>query len=152
MTPAQNKEYWRQWSAVKKLLTTLGEFSPKDADAERKAIHLEALKVEKSSKDLTNADLDKVLDAFGTRLILLDAQSTTNRAQEQPVKRLIWAINQLGLDAPYIAKICLDQFGTEDWQNLGEKRLRFFRMTLTKRARAKKQKGTTADPGQDQPG
>lgn len=138
MTPSQNKTYWRIWGEVRQLLTTLGEYSAQDADAERKAIHLEALKIEKSSKDLTNADLDKVLDAFESRLVLLRGPGGQSRAASQPKKRIIWAINNLGLDAPYIASIALDQFKTADWQTLTLAQLQALRITLTKRARAKK--------------
>lgn len=137
MTTAQTKKYWQLWGRVRKALTELGDFSKADADAERHAIHLEALGVAKSSKDLKNADLDKIFDAFEAVLVLFDGPGKLDRAETQPVKRLIWAIEQLGLDDPYIGKISGDQFGTPDWRTLTERQLTRLRFTCTKRARTR---------------
>jgi len=146
MTASQNKHYWRVWGEVRRMLIELGEFSSADAAEERHAIHVEALGCEKSSKDFTNKDLDAVLDHFEKRLVLLRGPVTGDRTTEQPVKRLIWAIDQLGLDEPYIESISLAQFKTANWRELTERQLSLFRMTLTARGRAKKRAtGSTSD-------
>lgn len=138
MTSLQTRKYWQTWGRVRKVLTELGEFSKTDADEERGHIHEDALGKKKSSKDFKNADLDKVLDAFDKILVFFDGPSSPNRATEGPIKRLIWAIDQLGLDEPYIAKIATDTYRTADWRTLTERQLTHFRYTLTRAARAKK--------------
>lgn len=138
MTAAQTNKYWQLWGRVRKALTELGDFSKADADAERHNIHREALGKEKSSKDLTNADLDKIYDAFDAVLVIFDGPGDHDRAATGPVKRLLWAIDQLGLDEPYIASIARDTFKTEVWRDLDEKHLTRFRYTLTRAARARR--------------
>ena len=139
MTAAQNKKYWQMWGRVRKALTELGDFSKADADAERHAIHFDALGQQKSSKDLKNADIDRIFDAFSKILVLLDGPGDHDRAARQPVARLIWAIDQLGLDEPYIQAICRDsEFKTSAWRALDERQLTRFRYTLTRASRALK--------------
>jgi hypothetical protein len=138
MTAAQTKKYWNMWGKVRKALTELGDFSKQDADAERKAITIEALGKDKSSKDLTNADLDKIFDAFDAVLVIFNGPGTHDRAATGPTKRLLWAIDQLGLEEPYIASIAQDTYKRDDWRNLTERQLWAFRFTLTRAARARK--------------
>lgn len=138
MTPAQHRRYWREWSQIRKLLTGMGEYSAEDADQERKEIHRKALGYDKSSKDLTNRDLDKIYPAFAAYLVLIKGPSTAPTGPSQPCKRLIWAIEKLQLDEPYLVDISWDQFGTEEWRTLNEEQLTHFRFTATARAAAKK--------------
>lgn len=139
MTAAQNNKYWNLWSQVRKALVELGDFSKADADAERAVITREALGKDKSSKDLTNEDLDKIFDAFDQYLVIFNGPGTHDRAATGPVKRLLWAIDQLGLDEPYIQKICLDsEFKTAEWRELDARQLTRFRFTCTRAARALK--------------
>ena len=71
MTPKQTSLYWREWSKAKRALVSLslpkgegqGEGSSPDWDQKRYELHHSALGHDKSSKDFTNADLDKVLAA-----------------------------------------------------------------------------------------
>jgi len=140
MTPKQTAKYWRMWGRLRTALVNLGEFSKADADAERHAIHREALGCEKSSKDLTNRDLDKIFDAFDRVLVILDGPHQIDREARQPAARLIWAIDQLGLDEPYIQAIARDEFQTPDWRSLSEPQLTRFRYTLTRAARRRSQK------------
>lgn len=139
MTPAQNNKYWHMWGRVSKALTELGDFSKSDAEAERKAIHLEALGKKKSSKDLTDDDLDKIFDAFDDYLVLFDGPSDHDRTARGPVARLIWAIDQLGLEEPYIQKLASDsEFKTTAWRELDESQLKRFRFTCTRAARQRR--------------
>jgi hypothetical protein len=138
MTKSQTSKYWREWSKVRKLLLELGEFSKEDADQERHEIHIRALGQDKSSKALTNRDLDAIFDHFESYLVLLSGpQIAPPRAETQPAKRLIWAIDQLHLPPPYIEAISTDQYGRADWRNLPADQLSKLRFTLAARARKK---------------
>lgn len=139
MTPQQNRAYWRKWNEVREVLTTVGEFSKDDAEAERHEIHKAALGKDKSSKDFTHRDLDAIFDHFDQYLVLLRGpQPGPTRAESQPVKRLVWAIEQLGLPESYVQAIARDQFMTSDWRSLTERQLVRFRFTCVARARARK--------------
>lgn len=143
MTAKQKSLYWRQWAAVRKVLIDLGGYSAADADAERAKIAAEALGGEKSSTRFTNADLDRVLDAFRSYLVLPEGPATgPSRTESQPKSRLIWGIQNTGLDDAYIAAISQDQFRTRDWRGLTEKQLTALRWTCIARARAKRQAST----------
>jgi hypothetical protein len=139
MTPRQNRAYWIRWNEVRSVLTSMGEFSKEDAEAERHEITRAALGKEKSSKDFSHRDLDAIFDHFDQYLVLLKGpQSGPTRAESQPIKRLIYAIERLGLPEPYLQSIARDQFKTSDWRSLTERQLVRFRCTATARARARK--------------
>ncbi len=138
--PSQLAKYRFEWSRVRKALVELGDFSPSDAEAERKAIHREAINSDKSSKDFTNSELNDVLDAFGKILVLFDGPSdkpTRNAAN------LIWSIEQLGLPESTITHLAQDAYGRSadwprdgDWRKLPERRLTCLRYTCTRHARS----------------
>jgi hypothetical protein len=87
MNPPQTRLYWREWGRARERFIGLG-FTHAEADAKRMALHAKALGQPKSSKDLNNADLDKVLAAF--RAVWDDANLDAQlRQEEQPEKRLI---------------------------------------------------------------
>ena len=85
MTPAQSSLYFAEWAKVRQHYRAKG-IDSKQADNKRHELHRRALGLDKSSKDFTNADLDKVLAAF--RAVSdggnLDAQL---RQLEQPAYR-----------------------------------------------------------------
>ena len=93
--------------------------------------------MEKSSKDLTNDDLDKIFDAFDAILVMVDGPGKSGRA-DQPRKRLIWAIENTKLEPAYLAELCADKHGHEDWRSLPMPDLEKFRFTATARAHARK--------------
>jgi hypothetical protein len=138
MTKSQSARYWRDWGKIRKMLVELGDFSEADADAERMQIHIRALGTAKSSKDLTNRDLDKIFKAFTDYLVLLDGPKKPTGEPTGECKRLIWAITQTGLPEPYLASIAQDQFGTPEWRTLPEDKLTKFRFTAVARAAAKR--------------
>lgn len=141
MTKPQIQLYWRQWGRVKKALVSMGDFSPADADAERHEIHRAALGTDRSHLDFSNRDFDAVLDHFAAYLVLETGPTTgPARAEEMPRTRLIFAIEKLGLDEPYLDKIASDQFGTTTWRSLPERQLSCLRFTAAARARAKAKK------------
>jgi hypothetical protein len=145
MTPAQTKKYWREWSKVRKVLTELGDFSKADADEERHEIHRRALGQDKSSKALTNRDLDAIFDHFQSYLVLLQGPTTgPTRADTQPLKRILWAIDHLGLPTAYIESIARDQFGSGDWRALTLDQLTKLRFTLASRQASRRRKAAQA--------
>jgi hypothetical protein len=145
MSPAQHGRYWRDWGKIRKMLVEMGDFSKADADAERKQIHIQALGRDKSSKDLTNKDLDKIFEHFASYLVLINGPKDAS-AVSQPVKRLIWAIDQLGLPEPYLESISRDMFGTSEWRKLPEDQLTKFRFTATVRSRARRKASKANEP------
>lgn len=84
MTKKQTFLYWREWSAVR-------EVQP---EADRHALHVAALGRDKSHKDFTNQDFDKVLAGFRaiSRPADLDAQL---RQADQSRRRIITSIREL---------------------------------------------------------
>lgn len=87
MTGAQTMLYFREVGRVRDVLKSRGlPFG----DVQRHALHLKALGVRKSSKDFTNADLDKVLAAL--RAIIEPGNLTAQlRALDQPALRNVEA-------------------------------------------------------------
>jgi hypothetical protein len=141
MSPAQNKLYISTWIRVKKVLTQLGGMDAKEADAERHAIHIEALGRDKSSKAFTNEEFDRVLDAFKRRLIVTD-HSAAPRAMTEPKKRLLWSIRNKGFDDDAIRGVCArcaEAFeGRDDFENFNESWLVTLRTQLEQWKRQKK--------------
>lgn len=141
LSPKQKSLYWRTWAKVRKAYVELGDFSPAEADEQRHELHLSALGSNKSSSAFTNRDLDAVLDAFQSVLVLTDGPTTgPTRADAQPCKRLVYAIQTLALPEPYIEAIARDEFHSPDWRNLPEPQLARLRFTLTSRSRARARK------------
>jgi tRNA(Leu) C34 or U34 (ribose-2'-O)-methylase TrmL len=137
MTTRQKALYFRTWSRVRKALTSFGEFSPAEADAQRHEYTRAALGTDKSSKLFTNGDLDKVLDKFTETLVLFDGPGTETRADSQPVARLVFAIESLGLEDPYLDHLAQNQFKISPWRSLTLPQLTRLRYTATARSRAK---------------
>lgn len=132
------------------MLVEMGDFSKDDADAERKEIHRRALGCDKSSKDLTNKDLDLIFDSFKSYLVLLEGPTKKSDVPDGECKRLIWAITQTGLPDPYLNSIAFDQFGVDDWRTLPESKLAKFRFTAVTRAAARR-KAAKASQSSDDP-
>lgn len=136
MTSSQTKLYWRKWAKVRKALVDLGEFSCAEADEERHKIHIAALGADKSSKTLSNRDLDAVFDHFDKYLVIIQGPTVgPPRSQIGGIKRLVFAVESLGLEEPYLQSIARDQFQSSDWRQLSETQLAKFRFTATARAR-----------------
>ena len=133
MTARQTALYWREWAAVRLE-------RPHFADTDRHALHEAALGRDVSSKELTNAQFDKVLAEFRaiTRPADLDGQV---RQINQPRARLLWKIEHeqrdclaLYVDAPedYILALARDKFGGEALRRLTNKQLDHLRYTLAR--------------------
>ncbi|MBA4136730.1 MAG: hypothetical protein C0518_05380 [Opitutus sp.] len=63
MTPRQTAKYWSEFQRVRDVLIARG-IDKQQIESKRHELHKKALGHHKSSKDFTNADLDKVLAAF----------------------------------------------------------------------------------------
>lgn len=85
MTERQTAFYWRSWARARKALLA-GGLTPAQADERRHALHAKALGSDKSSKRLTNADLDLVLAAFAAVADDSDLNAQL-RALDQPEER-----------------------------------------------------------------
>ena len=110
LTPRQTSLYWREWAKARKMFIDTMGMDPKDADAERMAVHADELGSRVSSKQLKNKQLDKVLAAFRAISSPADTDAQIN-AIEQPLKRLRWKIEQikrkLGMSDQYLDGCCV---------------------------------------------
>lgn len=139
LSKKQDSLYWREWAAAKKFCLALDLPEP-----DRHALHAQALGADKSHKDFTNADLDKVLATFRAISDPANVQAQL-RQIDQPRTRLLYAIDRLGsqlagLAAPvcsppgaYAQAICKDRFGTTDLDSLTDAQLTQLRNTLADR-------------------
>lgn len=108
MTTKQTQLYWREWAAVRRA----------DPQADRRALTVRALGVAKSSKEFTNADLDRVLAAFRavSRPADVDGQLRQQAQARQRKEHRIWEIMRcLALYHPdpagYVATVLADRQG-----------------------------------------
>lgn len=85
MTPAQTSLYFFEWGRVRKHYLARG-IDSKQADNKRHELHKRALGRDKSSKDFSNAELDKVIAVF--RAVSDDANLDAQLRQlDQPENR-----------------------------------------------------------------
>lgn len=132
MTANQKRLYFREWGAARKRLREAG-FSPTEADAERARIHAEN-GLPESSKDFNNGShLDKFIKACRA----ITGQPTAN-VDDQERKRLVYLIEQTGLDDPYLDKLARDKKAGFNWRALAPDKLKHLLYTARTRARAKK--------------
>lgn len=91
MTPAQQNLYWREWQACSKARKERGLAA---TDANRHQLHVEALGVDRSMKDLTQRQFDRVLAKFRSfsRPADLNAQM---RAEDQDGHRHQSALEEI---------------------------------------------------------
>lgn len=140
MNAKQQRLYLSRWLAVKGVLVKLGGYSAKEADAMRHEIHADALGKDKSSKDFTNAELDRVLDAFDKYLAIQNPQ-VGQRAVEGPLKRAVMGVEKVGWPEPYVQAVALDKFGTAEWRGLSVEQLQQLKITLVMRKRSQQKRG-----------
>ena len=127
MSPKQNALYWRDWAAVRAAFP----------EADRHALHVQALGVDKSHKDFSNDDLSAVLSKFRSISQPLNLDVQLWHANEAR-RKLIWTIKRS--PEAYWRKIALAKFGTADLDALNEERLTQLRNTLAARAGARRRK------------
>ena len=127
MTARQTSLYFREWGNVRATCQRNGFPEP-----DRHALHVKALGCDKSSKDFTNADLDRVLAEF-LAISRPDSLSPQLRQQDQPRIRILYSIRKLAPE-PYWQAIARDKFGTPDLNQLDMKQLQQLRITLVARS------------------
>jgi hypothetical protein len=100
----QRMRYFIEWGKAKKVL--MRTMSAKDAEAQRHAIHVKVLGRDKSSYDLTNDDLDKLLGAF---LAISNSAGFTEQVEkaDQPAKRGRFKVTEL------MAALGMDDLGLQ---------------------------------------
>lgn len=131
MTTKQRALYFREWSAARKRLREAG-FSPSDAEAERRRIHAEN-NLPESSKDFNRGGH---LDAFIKACRAITGRSSID-VQDQERKRLVYLIEQIGLDDPYLDKLARDKSEAFNWRALPPEKLKHLLFTAKARARSK---------------
>jgi hypothetical protein len=132
MSPAQTALYFREWGAVRAHYTARG-IDPKQADAKRHELHRKALGLDKSSKDFTNSDLDKVLAVFWaiTKPADLNAQLRQQDQAEGRFGKLLGdartlasrCVSKPGLEGVYLDGMARKIFGPSQYHLLTEKQL-----------------------------
>ena len=92
MTSAQTNLYFFEWGRVRRHFLAKG-IDPKQADNKRHELHRRALGADKSSKDFSNAELDRVIAVF--RAVSDDANLDAQLAQlDQPDNRRLRMIER----------------------------------------------------------
>ncbi len=153
MNAAQTGLYWREWSLARDWFRSHGR-GVSQADEMRHTLHERTLGRTKSSKDFTNADLDKVLASF--RAIHdggnLDAQLAAEDQPEHRHQALVANVRDLasgcvsreGTERAYLDGLAKKLFGADRYQDLDERRLQQLRGVLFKRlAQLRKKVGKT---------
>ena len=109
------------------------------ADDLRRASHLVAIGRDKSSKELTNRELDRCLAFY--RLLkdqydLAASVSVSDPAVDER-RRLEWAINNCGMPLNYVAAVAQATQGNRDWRAFDNRQLGLLVATLRNRGAAK---------------
>ena len=169
MTPAQYSLYFREWGKVRTSFIANG-IDPKQADNKRHELHRKALGSDKSSKDFTNSDLDKVLAAFYAITRPTDLVAQLHQI-EQPNKRhselqarardlASRCVSKPGLEGVYLDGMARKIFGPSQYHLLDEKQLaslcgilqrRITQLTRSARSFGKQAAGELRPPIGDNP-
>lgn len=130
MTGAQTMLYFREWQRVRDVRKAKGL---PHGDVYRHELHLKALGVRKSSKDFTNADLDKVLAVFRAitepgnlmaQLHALDQPGERAAALREQVRELAMrCVDKPGLEGAYLDGMARRIFGPPQYHLLDERQL-----------------------------
>jgi len=120
MTTKQTGWYWREWAAVRRAMPA----------ADRHEFHRRALGQDKSSKLLTNKDFDAVLAEFWTVTHPDNVHSQMRQRDQTRVRAMHTAMS---FPAIYVARVCMDKYGTRDPEHLNLDHLCQLAMTLNKR-------------------
>jgi len=133
ITEKQDGKYWRLWSAVRRIRP----------DADRHALHIEALGYDKSHKDMTNGELDKVFAEF-TAIIDPAGLDKQMEFRRQPRKRLLYSIAHLA-PAAYTGEILRVRFQGRALEDLDQSGLVQLRNTLAARMNAQRHRAAQSE-------
>ncbi|ODU25014.1 MAG: hypothetical protein ABS95_01155 [Verrucomicrobia bacterium SCN 57-15] len=132
--PEVNDLYQRIWTIAQE---KAGPLTAPNADHFRRACHVIAIGQDKSSCDLTNAELDRVLALF--KLLAdpddLAALMSWNNPDEERRKRILWWLKKECVES-YVVEVCRQKFQTANWEALSFKQLQQLHMTLKNRENA----------------
>jgi hypothetical protein len=135
-SPELNALYQRIWQVAEDRARAEGAIGPCGAHF-RHACHVVALGADKSSTQLTNAELDRILALF--KLLAdpddLSATLAWNNPQEEKRKRMLWWIQNNCVES-YVVEVCRQKFQTDDLESLNFKQLGQLHMTLKNRENA----------------
>lgn len=113
----------------------------------RHACHVIALGRDKSSKDLNNSELDRVLAVI--RLVTdaedIDALIALDHPEIGVEKRINWAIEHAAPDA-YVRQLSGDKYGSRQWENLHLDQKHQLLMTLKSRGRSRQERVAQSVP------
>ena len=131
------KIYVRTWQYAEQVaLRDHRAVEPSDL---RHGVHVAALQRDRSHRDLSNAEVDRVVDALN-----ILAQHEDVRAMERWIDQSIaarhrqtWWIKNCCVEG-YARYVCRDKFGTDDWGSLPAGQLRELYVTLRNRRHALK--------------
>lgn len=132
MTAPQKTLYWREWGAVSRRCKADGVEVP-----QRHELHARALGENKSHKDFTNADFDKVLAEFRAWSQPGDLRGQM-RQEAMPETRMLWVLDHelvpkllvvmdglptcrpkaLGVAHNYVGAISATKYGERDFRRL----------------------------------
>lgn len=167
MTEKQEKWYWREWKKVcdaqgwhvsktrlaplraprneeeSKVITFAHQLAKKESQAVtldnlRHACHMVALGQDKGHMALNNKEWDRVFNLFQLLIdeLNIDARINFEHPQNAERGRLIWSL-QNHFKAPYVATVCRNKFGTEDYHSLEIDPLRDLHRTISSRPNAR---------------
>lgn len=132
MNAAQTSLYFREWGKVRAYYIARG-IDSRQADAKRHELHRKALGRDKSSKEFTNSDLDKVLASFYaiTRPSDLNAQIRQLDQAEHRHSDLLerardlaaQCVDKPGLEGRYLDGMAGKIFGVDQYHQLDERQL-----------------------------
>lgn len=111
------------------------------ADDLRHACHVVALGRDKSSDDLTNAELERVVHLFR---LLADTVAFYN-PEEDTRRRLIWFLEKK-VKRQYLESVCLSEYQTRNFRSLSTDRLHNLVRTLKHRPNAELTPAPAAAP------
>lgn len=117
----------------------------------RHAAHVVAFGRDLSSKDLSNAQTDRVVALFD---LLADpddlgARMRWDSPNEDARRRLEWAAGNSGFPEAYVAAVCSSKFSTRDWRQLNDAQLRQLVVTLRNRAKSRAAAAKKPEPEDD---
>ncbi len=141
MTDAQRNMLFRMFSAACRLQGIAGSTA---REIERENLTVKALGRPMSWTKFGDPEVDDVKAELLAIIKPADLDAQLRQIQMRR-GRLLYAIEHLA-DAPYIAKIARDKFGTDDLTRLNQSRLNDLRITLIQRKRAKDRKTKQEQP------
>jgi hypothetical protein len=133
--PEINALYQRIWDIAVERANQ--DWRNPNADEFRHACHIVAFGQDKSSSQITNTELDRILALF--KLLAdpddLSATLAWNNPNEERRKRMLWWITRNCVES-YVVEVCRQKFRTDDYESLSFDDLRKLHMTLKNRSNA----------------